>query len=178
MSDAPRRGDWMSTSTGRKFWPLDPRAEEVHIDDIANSLSRICRYNGHCRWHYSVAQHSVYVSYRVPPGMELVGLLHDATEAYCADVPRPLKRFLANYAEIESGIWWAVAQRFGLPHALNDEIHLADNAVLVAEMQQLMVRDPDWRLPEVDAARLEIAMWTPEHARQAFLRRFAELGGA
>lgn len=139
-----RRGDWMTTASGRKFWPLDPRPEEVDVEDIAASLSNLCRYNGHCRWHYSVAQHSVYVSHRVPPGMELVGLMHDATEAYCADVPRPLKRFLANYAEIETGIWLAIAERFGLPLHIPEEVHQVDNAVLVAEMQQIMVHDPDW----------------------------------
>lgn len=170
-----RRGDWMTTASGRKFWPLDPRAEEVDIEDIAAALAKACRYGGHCTWHYSVAQHSVYVSYRVPPGMELQGLLHDATEAYCADVPRPLKPYLTNYASIEQGIWWAVAERFGLPHALPEAVHDADNAVLVAEMQQIMVRDPDWRLPQVEPARLRIAQWTPDQARSAFMRRFAEL---
>jgi hypothetical protein len=170
-----RRGDWMSTATGRKFWPLDPRAEEVEIDDIANSLARICRYNGHCAWHYSVAQHSVIVSYQVPQEFALIGLMHDATEAYCADVPRPLKRFLNGYAEIESGIWLTIAERFGLPVHIPEEVHYADNAVLVAEMQQLLVHDPDWRLPAAEPAKVRISFWTPEQAKQAFLRRFAEL---
>ena len=62
-----RKGDWMQTYTGRQFWPIDPRANEVHIEDIAHALSMMCRYNGHCRTFYSVAEHSVLVSQHVPP---------------------------------------------------------------------------------------------------------------
>jgi hypothetical protein len=172
---AARVGDWMSTATGGKFWPLDPRADEVHIEDIAASLAKACRYGGHCAWPYSVAQHSVYVSYRVPQEYALIGLLHDATEAYCADVPRPLKKSLAGYAEIESRIWLAVAERFNLPVHIPEEVHYADDSVLVAEMLQLMVHDADWRLPDVKPADLRVAFWTWDQARRAFLRRFEEL---
>lgn len=173
-----RTGDWMSTASGGKFWPLDPRADEVRIEDIAAALSKICRYGGHCRWHYSVAQHSVYVSHRVPAEFALIGLLHDATEAYCADVPRPLKKDLAGYAQIESRIWLAIAERFGLPCHIPEEVHAGDDAVLVAEMQQLLVRDPDWKLPNVEPAKVTVSMWTPHQAQDAFLRRFHELRAA
>jgi hypothetical protein len=124
MTEAGERiGDWMQTASGRMFWPLDPRPEEVHIEDIAGALSKLCRYNGHCEWHYSVAQHSVYVSYQVPREHEFAALMHDATEAYCADVPRPLKKHLAGYADIERNIWLAIAQRYNLPADLPQEVH-------------------------------------------------------
>ena len=54
-----RGGDWMQTYSGFQFWPLDPRPEEIHVIDIAHSLANQCRYAGHCREFYSVAQHSV-----------------------------------------------------------------------------------------------------------------------
>lgn len=172
-----RVGDWMQTASGRQFWPLDPRADEIHIEDVAHSLAHLCRYNGHCAFLYTVAQHSVYVSHQVPAEHALTGLLHDATEAYCADVPRPLKRNLAGYVEIEDGVWKAVAARFGLPTDLPACVHEADNAVLLAEKDQIMLPSSrPWEVPGV-AARIRIRQWTPEQARDAFLRRFHELTG-
>lgn len=178
-----RKGDWILTAGGRQFWPLDPRAEEVCIEDIAAALSLQCRYGGHCRWHYSVAQHSVYVSYQVPAQHALAGLLHDATEAYCVDVPRPLKASLHGYAEIEAGLWRVIAARFGLAEELPDCVHDADGAVLLAEKAQIMPPSPaDWAhqgrgLVAPTAAPVTIGYWTPEQARKAFLRRFHELAG-
>lgn len=60
-----RIGDWMQTYTGRAFWPLDPRVDEIDIDDIAHSLSMQCRYAGHCLRFYSVAEHSVWCALMV-----------------------------------------------------------------------------------------------------------------
>lgn len=171
----PRRGDWMQTATGKQFWPLDPRPEEVDILDIAAHLSKICRYNGACDWHYSVAQHSVYVSHQVPPEHALAGLLHDAAEAYCCDIHRPLKVHLHGYAEIEAGIWSAIAARFGLPEELPESVKLADNAVLLAEKAQIMRPAPaSWNAPGI-AAPIRVSPWTTDQAREAFLSRFALL---
>src|ERR1700693_75116 len=63
----PRKGDWIQTFTGRQFWPLDPRPEEVCIEDIAHGLSNECRFAGQCRSFYSVAQHSVLCARNVLP---------------------------------------------------------------------------------------------------------------
>ena len=60
-----RVGDWIQVYTGGQFWPLDPRPEEIHIEDIAHALALTCRFTGHCREFYSVAQHSLLVSYYV-----------------------------------------------------------------------------------------------------------------
>ena len=88
---------WIQTYTGRKFHPLRPRVAEVDVRDIAHALSLKCRFGGHCRVFYSVAEHSVRVS-RVleAKGRELAvwGLMHDAGEAYLPDVGRPVKSFL------------------------------------------------------------------------------------
>lgn len=68
-----RRGDWIQTFTGRRFWPLDPRPEDVCIEDIAHALSLKCRFGGHCTRFYSVAEHSVHVSNYVPAEFALWG---------------------------------------------------------------------------------------------------------
>ena len=84
---ALRNGSWLQTYTGIQFWPLDPRPEEIDIQDIAHALSLLCRFNGHCQRFYSVAEHSVHVSTILAPEFGLWGLLHDAAEAYLSDIP-------------------------------------------------------------------------------------------
>jgi hypothetical protein len=175
-----RKGDWIQTYTGRSYWPADPRPEDVSIADIAHSLSNLCRYGGHCSRFYSVAEHSVLVSQLVPPEHALHGLLHDATEAYCADVPRPLKRMLANYAELELVNWHAIASAFRLDAALPQSVKDADNAILATEMDALMEHPlaADWSsvpggMPR--AANVTIQGWPPAVAERLFLDRFFEL---
>jgi hypothetical protein len=165
----------MQTASGRAYWPLDPRADEVFIGDIAHALSNLCRYGGHCRKFYSVAEHSVLVSQVVPPEDALAGLLHDAAEAYCIDVPRPLKGYLAGYEDIEHRNWRAICQRFGLPVELPASVKLADNAVLLAEKAALMLPQPmPWNVPGT-AAPVLVEGYTPADARYLFLDRFDTL---
>lgn len=171
-----RHGDWMQTFSGKQFWPLDPRASEVDIVDIAHSLSHQCRYGGHCDRFYSVAEHSVYVSRMVPPEHALTALLHDATEAYCVDVPRPIKRFLTNYQEIEMHIWFAIAEKFGLPRIIPEAVHAADNAVLLAEMTQIMKAPPaEWKV-QGTPARVEIKCLSPNEAKARFMGEYFKIG--
>lgn len=170
-----RGGNWMQTYSGQMFWPVDPSADEVRIEDIAHALSLTCRYAGHCERFYSVAEHSVLVSWVVPREDALAGLLHDATEAYCADVVRPLKPYLAGYKEIEDRIWHAIAVRFGLPLDLPPSVKLADNAVLLAEQRQIMKAPPAaWSIPG-KPADVTVIGFAPEEAKLRFLARFEEL---
>lgn len=133
-----RKGDWIQTYTGARFWPLDPRPEDVHLEDIAHALAHQCRYGGHCRVHYSVAQHSIEVARAVPTGDRRAALLHDAAEAYLVDLPRPVKRMLPGYAEMEAAVWAAIAARFGLPAELPASVHEADERILADEARWLM----------------------------------------
>lgn len=170
-----RHGDWMQTFSGKQFWPLDPRASEVDIVDIAHSLSQQCRYGGHCERFYSVAEHSVYVSRMAPAKYKLTALLHDATEAYCVDVPRPIKRFLTNYKEIEDRIWKAIAEKFYLPEIMPDEVHIADNAVLLAEMGQIMKAPPaEWKV-QGTPANITVECLSPEKALFIFLSEYTKI---
>jgi hypothetical protein len=101
--------------------------------------------------------------------------MHDATEAYTCDIHRPVKRHLVGYAEIEARVWVAIAARFGLPLELPEAVHLADDAVLLAEKAQIMRPSPaPWSVPGEPAA-IKVSYWTPDQAREAFLSRFAVL---
>lgn len=172
----PRRGDWMVTASGRQFWPLDPRPEDIDVGDIAHALSNLCRYGGHSSRFYSVAEHSVLVSLVVPPEHALVALMHDATEAYVVDVPRPLKRGLGEpYAAIELQVWRAISEALGLPEVLPPVVKYADDAVLMAEKEVLLPKDgPRWSV-EAEPADVEVVGLDPWRARSAFLSRYRDL---
>lgn len=170
-----RRGDWMQTASGRQFWPLDPRPSEIYLEDIAHSLAHQCRYAGHCREFYSVAQHSVLVSHAVPPEHALWGLLHDASEAYLVDVPRPVKPFLPGYREAEAAVMRAVCVRFGLPFEMPGTVKVADERVLADEKHQLMADGPcTWNLRYPPLGIL-IDPLPPAEAKALFLERFERL---
>ena len=173
MSDA-RIGGCLQTRSGVRYYPLDPRWFEVLIEDISHSLSNICRFNGHCNEFYSVAEHSVLVSQIVWPEHQLAALLHDAAEAYCCDIPTPLKRDLVGYAKIEAANWDAIAKRFKINPVLDVSVIKADRAVLLAEKAAIIDHHFDWELPG-RPARVEIQCLSPRRARDAFMARFKEL---
>ncbi|QCO18881.1 phosphohydrolase (plasmid) [Azospirillum brasilense] len=170
-----RRGDWMQTATGRQFWPLDPRPSEVYIEDIAHSLAHQCRYAGHCLSFYSAAQHSVIVSDALPPEFALWGLLHDASEAYLVDVPRPVKPFLPGYKDAEAAVMRAVCVRFGLTLEMPKTVKVADERALADEKHQLMAPSVvPWAL-RYPPLGVRIDPLPPEAAKALFLARFREL---
>ena len=170
-----RRGDWMQTFTGRKYWPIDPRPEDVCIEDIAHALSMLCRYTGHVDRFYSVAEHSWHVSYLVSKENAFAGLMHDATEAYVADISRPLKRELLVYQVFEGHNWEAIATRFGLPFELPEEVREADRNMLTVEKAALMKDTHAWADFGWPLTLVEVFAWRPEVAEQMFLQRFYEL---
>lgn len=179
---ATRRGDWQQVYTGRAFWPLDPRPEEIDIHDIAHALSMQCRYGGHCRRFYSVAEHSIHLSHVVPLCDALWGLLHDASEAYLVDIPRPLKRSMEDYRRWEGILMQVVAERFGLPLPMPDSVALADVRILTNERQQNMVPmrvgQLAWGNTGAEIPKLVLRYLSPGVAERRFLARFAELTDA
>ena len=170
------RGDWMQVYSGRRFYPLDPRPDEIDAADIAHALSLLCRYGGHVDRFYSVAEHCVLMSEAVAPEHALAALLHDATEAYVVDVPRPLKRQLAGYREIEAAVWRAICLRFGLVGDLPAEVHEADNRILLTERDALMSRTRHpWEQEGLVPLPVTITGWSPGHAEGRYLARLARL---
>lgn len=172
------RGDWMQTFSGWAFYPMSPHEDEIDPVDIAHALSMLCRYGGHVRRFYSVAEHCVLMSRAVSPENALWALLHDATEAYLGDMVRPVKRFLPAYARAEDRLMGVICKRFGLPATCPDEVKDADNRILRDERDALMGPAPlPWRsIENVPALGVDIGPWWPDEAERRYLERLHELG--
>ena len=173
-----RRGDFIQLRSGRAFWPLDPRSDEIEIDDIAHALANLCRFTGHTREFYSVAQHSVHVSEAVPPEHALWGLLHDASEAYLIDLARPVKRLpeLAAYRDAEAAVMRAVCERFGLPLEEPAAVRVADRQMLRTEQRDLMPPPcPGEDRTDAEPYGFRVHGLAPGLARALFVARFREL---
>lgn len=164
---------WSQTYAGKKFDYANPTPESIDIKDIAHALSLVCRFGGHCRDFYSVAQHSVYVSQFVRADYALIGLMHDAAEAYIGDMVSPLKRQIESFNLLEGRVFKVIASKFGFPASLPDEVKKADLALLSAEARDLMGAVPeDWGIPAPMASIPKIIPWSPILAEKYFLERF------
>ena len=142
---------YFRTYTGRHVHPLCPSPEEIDIQDVAHSLSQMCRFVGHTDGFYSVAQHSVLVSELVPGRDALWGLLHDASEAYLCDLPAPIKRDpqMSFYRIAEDGYMNAICRKFSLRGQMPCSVMAADKLALATEFRDVTtVDDPDWIVAE------------------------------
>lgn len=176
---------WFNTASGKKFFPLAPTPDQIDINDIAHALSQICRYGGHCKTFYSVAQHSVLVSRLVPSWAAKYGLLHDAAEAYVGDVVRPIKRLIPRHSEIEAEVMEAIYKslhvlplRSGTTRAI---IKHFDNVALLMERRDVMPPDVD-NTPWIEDGTIDhplpterIVPLSPQVAKEEFLHRWNEL---
>lgn len=178
---------WIETHTGKRVTPLHLTTENVDIRDIAHALSLVCRFNGHCIHHYSVAQHSIHVcnlllDYSYNDDAEemrltrLIGLLHDAGEAYMTDVTRPVKQAIKDIKEIEQRILGVIVQKFVPAGGQWDYVHQADVMMLKTEAYHLMPsRGRGWFFPHnMPMADPPPLMW-PTEVEELFLERFHEL---
>jgi 5'-deoxynucleotidase YfbR-like HD superfamily hydrolase len=179
----PAPGPYLQTVSGKWVNPLDPDPEQFDIEDIARALGNLCRFGGHCRTFYSVAQHSVIVSQLVEErGGDaedvFAALMHDAAEAYLGDMPHPLKHrsaLGAAFKEAERELEAAIGAHFAIKADV-PEIKRADRALLATERRAFSAER--WRWPElegVEALDLELNAMAPEDATKAFLVRYAEL---
>ena len=181
--------EWITTYTGKRFYPLNPRPEDVDILDIAHAVSQICRFGGHTRQFYSVAQHSWYVAERIRKWITNVqrhwkahvvvqGLLHDASEAYLGDVVTPVKTTMGDYKRAEAvlmeaiyeGLGVAMPARFGevckAIKKADEEMFLTEYITLFREPKRPYVLVPGGVEPVWD---LDIDYWTPAQAEFNFL---------
>jgi uncharacterized protein len=175
-----RVGSWMQTFTGRTFYPLAPRSEDIDPIDIAHALGLLCRYGGHVKRFYSVAEHCVLLSHVVKPENALHALLHDATEAYVGDMVRPLKQSMPNFQAIEYGVWIAIADFFEIDRQIPDEVMEADTRILLNEREVLMCTPPEpWSMEHMEPVTFPgnmcIKGMLPESSTGLYWNRLKEL---
>ncbi|MGX8948487.1 HD family hydrolase [Providencia stuartii] len=169
---------YISTFTGKHFDFINITMDDICIEDIAQGLSNECRFAGQINQFYSVAQHSVYVSQIVPPEYALEALLHDASEAYCKDLPSPLKALLPDYKVIEKGIQKAICYKWDLPRIISAAVIYADLTMLATERRDLEV-DGDNYWPILDGIPatdlITVSPLSPIQAKAMFIYRYNQL---
>lgn len=140
-----RRGDWIQVYSGIQFWPIDPRPEEILVSDMAHSLAQQCRFTGHTREFYSIAQHCCLVhdliaSWLTDPVCDVCGDPSREVTSYREQLheDHALGRCTLLCATCEvatcgKGVWWTLAEarwllpRKGLGHD-GSEAYLCDIA--------------------------------------------------
>ena len=171
---------YIRTFTGDRFYWDNIETNTFNINDIAHALSCNCRWTGHVKRFYSVAQHSVLCSTLVPPEDALAALLHDAAEAYVHDTPSPLKNWLkqngfTTFKDLETRIAAALFSSFGLSYPYSPAVKAADVRLLATEGRDLMNASEDWsRYGEPYEWQIG-RCWLPSEAENLFLDRFKEI---
>ena len=176
------RHPWICTVTNRVVNPLLPDENDIDIEDIATSLGNLCRFTGHCDF-YSVAQHSVIVSYLVRPDYAREALLHDAAEAYLNDLNSPVKNIVkGDYARMEQQLEQTIAKKFGLTYPHPPCVKEADLLAFKLEVMRLYRSGtPLWKeyitdhKLYVDTQYKPIRLLGPVRSKQLFLARYMEL---
>jgi len=176
---------WIQTHTGRAFEFERPTIADICVEDIAWSLARQCRFGGHCKRHYSVAQHAVNVSLYLElvgavSTVQWLGLHHDDAEAYLPDLPAPIKHHaeMAWYREVEEGLARMIAIKFDLPSAGALAVDHADKVLLATEAAALLGPAPrPWSAISGYAPddRIEMHTVSPARAYELYMQRYAEL---
>jgi len=178
--DEGDRSHFMMLSNGKVFYPFDPDPSVMDIEVIGPALAKLCRFSGQCEHFYSVAQHSVLCSKFVPEELALQALMHDATEAFLADIPKPLKLGLPQYEAVEQLVWESLAGRYGLPVELDALVKDVDIRACKTEGEDLNVGRGvyDWGTeyhPEIQRFPLTVYPVGPEVAEAMFMQRYEEL---
>lgn len=175
----------LETVSGRIVDLANPNPNDINIKDIAWALSRIARFNGHTiqKIPYNVAQHSISVAQEIKlmigikkdtvgininttdRRMIILGLLHDASEAYTGDISGPMKKipeFRAVCKPIEERVQLAIYKKFEIEPPTPEEEHIIKSADLLAQKIEaynfMTSRGASWaysNMPEVDVLTLQ-----------------------
>jgi uncharacterized protein len=175
----------MVTYTGKVIYVMNPDPADICIEDIAHATANTCRYSGHVKRYYSVAEHQYIMSFMVPLEDALYALIHDSPEGYLTDIPRPFKKQIPGYAEIEDRVYKAILGALGMEiKPLPPSVKKADEYILGIEQACLMPKTKYWPPMLTDE---EISyFWTdispiptlglvPSVAEKVYLKRYEEL---
>lgn len=170
---------FIRTHSGKNFYPLDARPEDVRIEDIAHSLSHQCRWAGHTSRFYSVALHAIHVSMMLPREHAFAGLNHDNQEAFMCDLPAPVKRGMPEYSAHEDRLAEVIGNALGYQFPFSAEVKRADAAALYLESQYFFSFERE--IPNVTPPRQSswnfdiVCSATPPQVRDWFLQEYHRL---
>lgn len=171
-----KRGSFVTTYSGARFFVDECNIQDIPIEDIAHALSMNCRFNGHLEKFYSVAEHSVIVSELVSDEDALSALLHDVSEAFVPDMPRPFKCMIEGFDAYEERIQKAVAEHYGTKYPLPEHVQWVDKNIVRTEAEELYKSPPSW-VEYYDQVCLKgmIVGHPPKIAKEIFLAEFYRL---
>lgn len=165
----------MYTQSGRVIDPLSFRVTDIDIFDIAHALSMICRYGGHTRKFYSVAEHCCRLADFMLDGNNLLcqaALMHDAAEAYVGDMIQPIKQELVIYeVQVELPVLNKIGEYYDIPMAEFQLVKPYDKRISINEMQALMPRVCSSLQGDPLPISMEGIGWSPERAKEEFIDR-------
>lgn len=173
---------YIETCSGDKFFIEHPTFD---IKDVIHALGMQCRYTGHSKLFYSVAEHSVLVAKlceKYGLGDPFEGLMHDGGEAYLSDIAAPWKALLPDYKKLEAKIEGPMRDWLGLPRVLSDGVKRADWLALFIEARALLPSGArDWAAPagikeQADGINIILDCWSPALAQSNFkkaLKKYA-----
>lgn len=171
--------NWIQTHTGRIFSLTNKNYEDIDIEDIAHALANICRFCGHSKYFYSVAQHSVLVAQKLPEHLKLVGLLHDASEAYLSDIPTPIKKMLPEYQKLENDLSLLIYEKYEVKNLYinnKDILYSVDKKALSTEKRDLMEINLQWGvISDIEPYTEKIIPLQSLESKQLFLKTFQEI---
>jgi hypothetical protein len=189
----------IATYTGLEVFPFDPRKEQICLEDIGHALAMKCRFTGHTRVHYSVAQHSVLTAQlaqirKFPLEVQKQALLHDASEAYFPDVASPLKKSLwvadpidvewdkydghnwSPYKEAENSLQRCIYSAFGVDLVEHPAVKAFDADVYHREKWSLMPEVKNFETPKPACDVPLVYPCSPAAAKYDFMALAKSLG--
>ena len=166
IEDQPK--DCIRTYSGLLINVFEPTIEMLSEVDIAHAQSHQCRWAGHIKKYYSVAQHSVLCARLASPKNKKAALFHDGSEAYLLDIPTPIKHRMPEYKLIENKLMEVIAKKFDFQYPFDPEIKVIDKEMLHLEWDSLVLGVKSFK----DGREITLRCWSPEEAKDNFLREY------
>ena len=174
---------WIQTYKGKRINPLNPDPSQICIEDIAIALSNTCRFTGHTKGFYSVAEHSYWASKYVAPQNALQALMHDSAEAYLNDIAKPIKQSVSvwtgkemiPFKRAEDHLLGMIFEKFGISKEMAPEVKEIDMRLCYTEGEQLMPDVSVWNWYVKPIGGLEFECWPPSYAYAMFMSRYESL---
>ncbi len=183
-----RKGPWMQTSMGGRFFPQDPRSEDFCISDLANGMALDCRYGGQGRVDrfYSVAEHSWHMAYhalnedKVHPRVAFAVLMHDAAEGFLNDLTRAVKKSVGDgYERLEQDVQDVIHDKYDLVEtSIQNCVYIKDldRRIVPLEKAAIMRYPQAWAFDQFEALpNTHIQCWAPLQAKANWLNLYDEL---